>query len=168
MVDIRLPVITFRVLTFRKANLSDAADLYEWVNEPEVRANSFSTQVISWENHVKWLEQRLDNSDVIILLFFDENVPIGQVRFEKKMNTFLIDYSVVKNKRGKGFGVKMLKSAIQYLWKIKSENLPLLILGEVKFKNLPSIKVFRKLGFKEQFISEAEFSFYRFSFLLKK
>lgn len=154
------------MLTFRKANLSDASVLFEWVNEPSVRGNSFLTQIISWEDHIKWLDQRLSNPDFVILLFFEKNLPIGQVRFEKNIDTFVIDYSIAKTQRGKGFGLSMLKLAVQYLRETKRKSIPLRVLGEVKITNMPSAKIFRNLGFDEELINYTKPPFYRFSLLL--
>lgn len=134
------------MLSFRKATFSDAQLLFDWVNETQVRENSFDTQLISWENHLQWLNSRVkEGSNTVIFIFEENSKPIGQVRFDKKENAIFIDYSIDVNERGKGYGREILHLALSAI----SEYLPnqKIIFAEVKEENLPSLKVFQKLGF---------------------
>ena len=46
-----------------------------------------------------------------ILIFSKNKIQFGQVRFDKNLNNFYeIDYSIIRNYRGKGYSTKILKS----------------------------------------------------------
>ena len=57
--------------------------LFDWVNEPEVRASAFCPEPIPWERHRGWFDDRLagDRSRIFIALDADDR-PAGQVRFD--------------------------------------------------------------------------------------
>lgn len=155
------------MITARKVDLPDAKILFDWANEAYVRANSFSPEPILWDQHIAWLKAKLASPDSHIFLFFEEDEPIGQVRFDKIYGAFEIDYSVGRNKRGRGLGSLMLKLAIEKLIEVEAGQLPIQVFGQVKSSNLPSIKIFRSLGFNEQHITieETNSSFYKFTAL---
>jgi L-amino acid N-acyltransferase YncA len=130
----------------RKALLKDMKLYYSWANEVEARKNSLNTQKISWENHKKWFKKKIKNKKSYLLVFEKKNFSIGQVRFDKAYNFVKVSFSISKKFRGLGIGKKMLNMAIK---KYKT-NKTISLIGEVKSKNLPSIRIFRALGFKEK------------------
>ena len=67
------------------------------------------------------------------------------MRFDKTSSLVKISFSISKKFRGLGLGKKMLRMAKKKYKPGKKVSL----IGEVKSKNLPSIKIFRSLGFKE-------------------
>ena len=72
------------MLTYRKAKLTDCDLYFEWVNDQEVRANSFSSALITKEEHVDWFNDVLDNPAYSLFIFQNEQGKnVGQVRFEK-------------------------------------------------------------------------------------
>ena len=72
---------------------------------------------------------------------------MGQVRFEKNDQKWVIDYSLAPHFRGRGLGRPLLKAA---LLKMRSERSSVVVLGRVKKSNLPSCKVFESLDFDAQ------------------
>src|SRR5690606_22941353 len=81
----------------------------------------------------------------LLLATFEDEL-IGQVRFEDVGDgVFEIHFSIAKNQRGKGFGKKVLRSAVEYL---AQNNTHLKrVIGKVKQHNLASIKSFLGAGF---------------------
>ena len=136
-------------LYLRKADTGDMDLLFKWANDPVVRNNAFHTEPISYETHKKWFNEILNNKlvDQYILVSSDE--PIGQIRLTYCENYAEIDYSIAADKRGSGFGKKMLSLAIET---VKSNHPEISrIIGKVKTGNKASEKAFLDTGFLQTF-----------------
>jgi len=125
---------------YRSATLDDAQLIFDWINEKEVRENSLSPNLIHWENHLKWFESKIQSKEVIMFLFYQDEIPIGQVRLDFKDPYWVINFLVDKKFRGKGFGKMFLKTIIE-----ETSFRPLF--GVVKKSNIKSYKIFQSLGF---------------------
>lgn len=136
------------MLKFRNAIDADVKLLFDWANDFEVRNNAINSQFISWEGHQKWFLSRLNSSTSKIFIFQLNEDPIGQVRFEFENNVWLIDYSIDKLHRGKGFGKFMLKEILNHFKTVEP------IMAYVKTENIGSAKIFDYLGFKKNEVVE--------------
>ena len=116
---------------------------YDWTNDPEARKNSLNRKRISWNSHKSWFKKKIRNKKTILYVFKKQDVPLGQVRFDKQNKTVRLSFSICKKFRGRGLGKKMLTMAIRKYKPGKR----ITFIGEVKTKNLPSIKIFKTLGF---------------------
>jgi UDP-2,4-diacetamido-2,4,6-trideoxy-beta-L-altropyranose hydrolase len=132
-------------LSARRASISDCLLYWYWANDPLVRKNAFNQQAISWEDHQLWFDKRLNDPDTILLLIECKFGPIGQVRFDYSGSFYTIDYSIAKQFRGLGLGKVMLIKAIDVL----RQELPFILVGDVKGSNPASKRVFEQLGFIE-------------------
>ena len=130
------------IFFLREATIDDALLLFDWVNDKDVRLNSINQETIMWENHLKWLENRLNSKDTFIYLLSDGELNYGQIRIDNHNDWWTIDYSIDVNNRGKGFGSLIVNLLIE---KCKNFNFK----AFVKKSNLSSIHVFVKLGFNE-------------------
>lgn len=132
-------------LYLRKAALSDLELYYEWANDPVVRSNSFSSEPIPYEDHVKWFNRSLNKDDVHLFVLMEDDVPVGQIRINISDAVAEISYSISSEFRGKGYGRKIVSLLIE---KIKKE-IPGIktISARVKPDNEASKKVFEKEGF---------------------
>lgn len=63
----------------REATIEDIDILYKWANDPLVRQNSFSTEKIRYEDHVKWFNKVLKEDNYAQYIYMDGENPIGQV-----------------------------------------------------------------------------------------
>ena len=133
-------------LAIRKATPEDAHTLFQWINEPEARANSTNPEPIAWETHVGWFSRKLLQADSYLYIFEYEAQPIGQVRLDIASGQGVISYLLDKQYRGKGFGTLILKKAILQIKKEKTP--PALITGTVKESNVASRRCFEKLQFR--------------------
>lgn len=125
----------------RIANEDDVNLLFKWVNDPEVRSSALKSELINYDNHFNWFNEKLKSSDVKIYIAEGHNhYPLGQIRIEKQYYNWFIDYSVDKSFRGLGLGQKIVSEMI-------SQNSKSNFIAEVKAENLASQKVFEKLGF---------------------
>lgn len=131
-----------KIFFLREASIHDAILLFDWVNDKDVRLNSINQATIIWDNHLKWLESRLNIKDTFIYILSDGEINYGQIRIDKDNNWWVINYSIDVNYRGKGFGSLIVNLLIE---KCKNFNFK----AFVKKSNLSSIHVFVKLGFNE-------------------
>lgn len=70
-------------ISLRDATLDDARILFEWANDPDVRAASFSSDPIAWTEHLTWLEARLGNPNAWTFVARAGDEPIGLIRFDR-------------------------------------------------------------------------------------
>lgn len=130
-------------LVMRPVAAADEAMLLDWANDTLVRSNAFNPEPIAPDGHHRWLSARLSDQAHCRFLIAEtrSGVPLGQVRFDRRDDVWVIDYSVAPHYRGRGLGRPILQAAIRQMQ--PGERL----VGEVLAKNLASHKVFRSLGF---------------------
>jgi len=123
----------------------DCVDLFKLYNEKENLRNSFSQKKISFQKHLKWFKKKIIFKNSLIYIFRINNLCLGQVRFDLiKKKRALIDYSVDKIFRGRGWGKLMLAKAMLELNKNKKLKY---FQAKVKKNNFKSIKIFDSLFF---------------------
>jgi len=135
-----------QAITMRRAHGGDCRVLWEWANEPGVRASAFSQQAIGWEEHSAWFQAKLaDESCMILIGEVSDGQPIGQVRINQKPNREAeIDLSVAREFRGAGYGSLLLETALQEVFdSCRITKLHAFIRPE----NLASARAFEKAGF---------------------
>ena len=124
----------------------DAEFLWKLANDTEVRAVSFSTDAIKWEDHIKWLKSKLNSQSCLFYIAYNsENFPVGQVRYDITNNEAVISISLVKEFRGKGYGSTMIKVSVERLFKLTNV---VKIHAYIKPTNIASIFAFLKADFK--------------------
>lgn len=134
-------------ITFRMATINDALLYFTWANDAEVRKNSFHTKAISFDDHVKWFNDKLNSGKCFFYLFSNINgVPVGQVRIEAHADETVIGISLDSAFRGKGLSSKMLiKASDDYLIKHPKQK----ISAYIKYENVSSYKAFIAADFEE-------------------
>jgi UDP-2,4-diacetamido-2,4,6-trideoxy-beta-L-altropyranose hydrolase len=136
-------------LKIRVANADDIHAVYEWVNDPEVRANSYHSENIPWEDHQKWFYEKIAQKGVHYYIAECNEVRLGQVRLDHLGdNLFIVNYLINQNFRSAGWGKSMLSSVIKHF--VASIGMPVELEGHVKIENIASQKIFEKLGFRRQ------------------
>ncbi len=136
-------------IILRPAVSEDVDLLFQWTNDPTVRANAFSAAPIPYDNHVAWFQGRLQNPDCCIYIGMEQDTPVGVIRVERIKDApqvGLISYSVDGNVRGRGIGTKLLQLVCTP--KLGMTGIVALA-GQVKLDNLPSQKAFEKAGYEE-------------------
>ncbi|MCB2379188.1 UDP-2,4-diacetamido-2,4,6-trideoxy-beta-L-altropyranose hydrolase [Hymenobacter sp. BT635] len=134
-------------LTVRRAQPADAEQYFTWANDADVRRNAIHPEPIDWSTHLGWFSRRLTDADSFLYIFERANEPVGQVRVEFTGFEGTIDYSVDAAFRGLGMGVAVLRRALRQLRHDKPGSWA--VLGQVKTGNLPSCRVFQRLGFAQ-------------------
>lgn len=130
-----------RTFFLRPATSDDMMRLLTWANDPAVRAASYNSGQIGFEEHKRWFESKINDENCSIYILTDGRSDYGQVRGDRKDGKVEIDYSVDSNYRGRGYGRLMLKL-------FAGEYSDTLLYAEVKKDNSASRKVFESLGYR--------------------
>ena len=134
-----------RRLRLRRAGSDDCKLLWQWANDPETRANSFSSEPIPWETHVQWLAAVLADPQCQLLLALDsQDRPIGQVRFDGADRRPVLSVSIARPFRGMGYGSELIGLAVGELFRQRPITA---VVARVKPENRASIRAFQKAGF---------------------
>jgi UDP-4-amino-4,6-dideoxy-N-acetyl-beta-L-altrosamine N-acetyltransferase len=133
----------------RDATIDDCILLFNWVNDEQVRSNSFNSDKISLKEHKKWFYKNINSKTTKIFIACLKNKPIGQIRIDIKDRKGVIGFSVDSKLRGKGYGTRILEEVILHI-KVSGFKIDTLI-GKVKKDNISSQKAFQKAGYKEIF-----------------
>jgi len=130
----------------RRARESDSRLLWEWANEPGVRASAFSREAIGWEEHSAWFQAKLADKDCMILIGeVSDAEPMGQVRINQMPNREAeIHLSVARDFRGAGYGSLLLETALREAF----DSSPITeVHAFIRPENLASARAFEKAGF---------------------
>jgi len=135
-------------ISIREASLSEAEILFKLSNDVGVRENSINRNQIEWDNHIKWLKEKIESDTYHIYLFFDGKNFIGQVKFEIENKEAVISISIVNEYRGKKLAAPILRKGIESMLN-KARRIEK-IFAYIKPENQSSIKSFNKVGFNFQ------------------
>ena len=130
-------------IKFRMAGIEDAKLIFDWANDVEVRAASFYSEPISWENHLNWFTKKLNDKNSLFLIFHQETKPVGLVRIDNS-DEAIIGISIDSRFRGKRLAPTLLNKACSEFWKKHNQS----VLAFIKNTNIASVKSFEAAGFK--------------------
>lgn len=130
----------------RRAKESDCGLLWEWANEPGVRASAFSQGEIEWEEHAAWFQAKLADPGCMFLIGeLESGEPIGQVRLNRQPSgNGEIDVSLARDYRGAGYGSLLLEAAMRDVFDSTSMAR---VDAFIRPENLASARAFEKAGF---------------------
>lgn len=132
------------MIKIRNATKEDAMLLFKWANDIEVRNNAINNQIIKVSSHLTWFNNKIASPLTHIFILFQNEMPIGQIRFDKVNDYYEIDYSIDEKYRGKGFGSLIAKYGMNEISILDDK---VKIKAIVKPTNLKSENIFIKLGF---------------------
>ncbi len=133
-------------LRLRRAVEGDCRLLWEWANDPDVRAASFSPGKIPWDTHVAWFEDKLRQDGSIILVAERDGIPVGQIRFDKNGNREAdIGISLARERRGQGIAGNLICLGVDEVFRDPRFQR---INAYVKQENVSSIRAFEHAGFR--------------------
>jgi UDP-2,4-diacetamido-2,4,6-trideoxy-beta-L-altropyranose hydrolase len=135
-------------LTFRDAALADADKIFNLANEEVVRKNSFEGDPIDWDNHLKWLTEKLGDSNCLFLIVDYQGEFTGQVRFDviPKQAEAIVSISLQKYMRGLGVSPFIISRSIEEL--INRFDEVKVVRAYIKDGNIASVRAFEDSGFK--------------------
>ncbi|MGV3504280.1 MAG: UDP-2,4-diacetamido-2,4,6-trideoxy-beta-L-altropyranose hydrolase [Adhaeribacter sp.] len=129
-------------LELRPAQAADVMTLFEWVNDPAVRANSFSQTPVPLAVHKVWFANKLQDASCLILIAQVKGLPAGMIRYDLKNGQGVISYLLGPGFRGKGLGALLLRKGEQALRSLHPEITTLI--GHVQQSNKASMSSFQK------------------------
>lgn len=136
----------------RKVTKKDKDLLFQWANDSECRKNSLNMAQISYEEHCKWFESRINSVLCNMYIYMYRGEPVGQIRIECKDDEGYISYSIAKEHRGKGHGDALLKLVEQEMQgKVKY------LTAVVKDDNIASKRRFEENGYGKSEVPEGVF-----------
>ncbi|MGB8013854.1 MAG: UDP-2,4-diacetamido-2,4,6-trideoxy-beta-L-altropyranose hydrolase [Terriglobales bacterium] len=135
-----------RELNLRLVREDDCRLLFEWAGDPAARAASFHSAPISWEHHVRWFGERLQDPHSVI--YIGENAAgeaVGLVRFQIKDDSAVLSVNVAPKLRGRGWGRELIMFATHALVRSRSVHR---VEAFVKPQNEASVRLFEASGFR--------------------
>lgn len=132
-------------LLLRPATQRDSADLLKWRNQPEVRSNSRTSDVIDPEQHVRWLSGVLADPNRHLLIGIRSGKPVGVLRLDEDGHTGEVSIYLCPGAYGQGNGSVLLRALESWV----HANRPAVthLLAEVLDGNAVSHQLFRKNGY---------------------
>ena len=139
---------------FKKLEIENLKEIFEWRNHPSVRLSMFKQNKIKWEEHLNWFEKRSNQEEIYDLLYLESNQNIGFMSFDCSFDNNSCEWGFYLNPFIKhGMGLNLGYDAIEYCFKNLSVEK---IIGNVLSSNEKSKKFHEKLGFS--FIDETQIS----------
>ena len=153
------------MINLRKVAVEDCRLIWKWANDPLVRAESFASDAIPYNDHVEWFKSKIKSPDCCFFIAENSNEkPFGQIRFELEGKEAVASVSLDREFRNKGYGSKIIALASKKLFQISDVNV---IHACIKKENVVSASAFIKAGFI--FLEEALIKKQRADhFILKK
>lgn len=134
------------LLKLRPATAGDAGMLWDWANDPFVRAAAFQSDPIPWEHHVEWLTRKLADATTWIYVAHDpDRRPVGVVRFQGNGSCAEISVAVAADRRGQGWGPAVIDAGVRRLF---AETSISRVTARIKPENAASISSFEHAGFR--------------------
>jgi UDP-2,4-diacetamido-2,4,6-trideoxy-beta-L-altropyranose hydrolase len=129
----------------RGAKKTDAFVLFEWKNERAARKYSILQGKLEFSSHESWFLDKLKHESCRLFILETQNeIPLGQIRFENKGIGWELSYSIDSKYRNNGFGKKIIQMGLEFL----SLPVPYIVYARVTKDNKISNKIFNALGFK--------------------
>jgi UDP-2,4-diacetamido-2,4,6-trideoxy-beta-L-altropyranose hydrolase len=129
----------------RRADMDDARLLYDWRNDPSVRAVSHATDPIPWDAHRQWLQTSLARPDRHVLVAHRHGQPLGTIRLEVAAGCATVSIVVDPARRGAGLGPAMLDA--MHAWVPRHDPAVQRLRAEVREGNHASMQAFHAAGY---------------------
>lgn len=131
------------MLSVRPAASSDRTFLFHLANDPLVRAQSFNSDDIPWENHVAWFDAKIQDPNTRIFILTARGLAIGMIRFEIKGEFAVLNYALDAVGRGRKWGSALVERGLRALAARWAGD----VHASVKNSNAASRLVFERLAF---------------------
>ncbi len=132
-------------LQLRRATEDDCQLLWQWRNDPTVRATTFTDNLVPLDSHQVWFRNRLEDEQCQLLIGEDsDRTPVGQIRFDIKQDEAEISISIAREQRGHGYGTSLIRLATEELF---SRSAVRCVNAFIRQDNTASQRMFDKAGF---------------------
>ena len=136
-----------KLIHFTDMSLSDKKMILEWRNDDSIRKWMFTNEIISLDNHLRFIDALTSKKDRLYFLVQQNYQSIGIIDFTNiNHETEKAEFGVYAKPGLKGVGEILMKSIIEYAFTIlKINNL----VSEVFEDNTSAIKLYKKFKFVE-------------------
>jgi UDP-2,4-diacetamido-2,4,6-trideoxy-beta-L-altropyranose hydrolase len=132
----------------RPAAPEDCRLVWEWANEPTVRAASFNPGPIPWGAHREWFAGKLvDDNCLFFIVEGADGGPVGQVRCDLGDGQATLSIGLTPAARGKGYGTWAVRRACEHTYRTGRARS---VLALVRVENAASRRAFLRAGFVEE------------------
>lgn len=143
-------------ISLRPAGIDDEALLLRWANDPQVRASSFSPDLIAPSDHHNWFLKGLtDPNRLLLIATAADGCPIGQIRFDRQplptqdgSAEATVDLSLDRCARGFGLAADLVRLGLQVMEQAWGPNIE--AVAEVLTTNPASNACFSRAGFVQE------------------
>lgn len=132
-------------LRLRSVCADDIRLLWEWRNDPAIRAVSFDSDEIPWATHEEWFNRKLTADNCRIWVLECDGRAAGQVRYERQGTVAKASFSITAEFRGRGFGSEMLRQTVARACDALRVDV---VIGSVLVDNTASRVTFERAGFQ--------------------
>lgn len=130
----------------RKVNTHDVKEVFLNSNQDYVRKYSINKEKIKWEDHIIWFENIIKDANCVFYIITDNmNRFLGQIKYKVENETAVVSISLSELIRGKGYSNALLCSSMHELFKERDELKS--VVAYISEKNIPSLKLFERVGF---------------------
>jgi RimJ/RimL family protein N-acetyltransferase len=102
-------------VTLRLASVADRDRLRRWRNDPQTRANSRQSHIVSSAEHRDWLNAVLADRGRHLYIAQVNGRAVGTVRADLEAGVRKLSWTVAPGQRGKGFGKAMVAAVARRL-----------------------------------------------------
>lgn len=131
-------------LALRRAGTQDRGFLYSLANDVMVRAQSFNTAEIPWENHVAWFGAKVSDPNTFLYILTAQGLAVGMIRFDIRGPVATLSYALDAVGRGRKWATVLVERGLQSLAAQWAGD----VHAAVKAENIASRLVFEKLAFR--------------------
>ena len=136
-------------ITLRMATMDDCEAIYKWRNAEETRKYFFDHGLIKWEDHCRWFEDTIRNSDRVLLVGEFHDQKIGVLRYDNVGEVAVVSLYLLPGTHGQGLGPQLLRVGTDWVKQNFSDVKR--IRAEILSSNFSSKRAFEKAEYKEIF-----------------
>ena len=138
----------FNSFSLRSANSNDDNITFDWASNRDVRKYSFSAHEISFDEHAKWFNNKLNDPNCSYYIFENSiGTALGSIRVDLDGNIGVISYLIDPRYHGRGLGTEIIQVLEERIIKDRTDIFELV--GYVVVDNVASVRIFEKLGYKK-------------------
>lgn len=126
----------------------DLRMVLNWRNHPDIRQYMYTNHEISLDEHILWFEKESINDKKKLLIFEENNIPVGFVNFARSSTTLPVEWGFyIAPDARKGTGRALGKHALDYAFSTLGTHK---VMGYVIASNVKSLQFHEKLGFQRE------------------
>lgn len=131
-------------MILRKATIEDSALLLQWRNDEITRTNSLNPDLVTAENHARWLKHSLETPGRILLIIEQTGVPVGTLRIDSLNDGKKeLSWTIAPEHRSAGIGKRAVRTIVE-------KHPDWIFVARIKSSNRASIRIAEGAGFHFQ------------------